>query len=208
MVNPCKVVDETIRKHLNWVNINFTKIVGPHLELLEEGPLRDINDTAATYYYRYLTAAMKALKPKQVVELGSAAGVGLLSMLPTLPKTSNLIACSIPEPEIEFRYIPEGKYDNLTLVRGDDLDPKVWPKDIDLNKTDIWFIDTDHNYAQLSSELRLYDKFFKQGAIVLLDDITLNDGMKRAWSEIEYPKLSLPDLHHSGYGMFYVDHKK
>jgi len=192
--------------------LDFSKIQ-PYLKDVSQGSLNDINNVVNLKYYRYLAALVKAIKPKQVVELGSAGGSSALMMLSTLPKDSMLYACSIPEPEGEFRFIKQD-YPNLTLIRGNDLDLAIWPKDCQLKETDLWFFDTDHNYEQLHAEMQLYDQFFKKGTIVLIDDIRLNEGMTRAWDEIKYPKLSLPDLHRSvsnmenpnppGFGMFVV----
>jgi len=197
MVTP-KEIDLLARKELQKLNMDE---IYPYLEHISEGSLNDINNIPMSLYYRYLAALVKAIKPKQVVELGSAGGASALMMLATLPKTSMLYACSIPEPEGEFRFIKQN-YPNLTMIRGDDLDLAVWPKDCQLKDTDLWFFDTDHNYKQLHTELKLYDQFFKKGTVVLIDDIRLNPGMTKAWNEIKYKKLSLPDLHWSGFGMF------
>lgn len=194
-----KRIDQKVRE----TELDFQR-EKPYLKYVNQGSLRDIYDGHAKYYM-YLPAMMKALRPKQVVELGSAGGASTLMMLSHLPKDSMLYACSIPEPEGEFRFIQE-EYPNLTLIRGDDLDLTIW-KDVELEQTDIWFLDTDHNYEQVHAELTIYDQYFKDGAIVLMDDIHLNEGMETAWDEIEYPKLELNDLHTykgTGYGMFYV----
>lgn len=197
-----KDIDISIRKELDWVNSHMGEI-RKHLTRCSQNSLNDIDNVAQSYYYRYLSAAMRALKPQMVVELGSAGGASTLMMLATLPKDSQLFACSIPEPEIEFRFIDESKYPNLTLIHGDDLDIEFW-RGVDLHEVDFWFIDTAHSFDQLHQELELYDRFFKKGAVVLLDDIRINEGMQRAWDEITYQKLSLPDLHHSGFGLICV----
>lgn len=176
----------------------------PYLHFVNEGSWSDIIGSHANYY-RFMASMMDLLKPKQVIELGSAAGASALMMTSHLPNDSMLYACTIPEPEGEFRFIQED-YPNLTLIRGNDLDLTVW-KDIDLKKTDIWFFDTDHNYHQIHSELNLYAPFFKKGALCFLDDIDLNEGMKQAWSEIKYDKLSIPhwhSYHKTGFGVFRV----
>ena len=199
MVTP-KEIDKLARDKL--VKLDMKKIQ-PYLKHVNQGSLNDINNVSTSRYYRYLAALVKAIKPKQVVELGSAGGASALMMLSTLPENSMLYACSIPEPEEEFRFIKQD-YPNLTLIRGNDLDLATWPKDCQLEKTDLWFFDTDHNYTQLHTELKLYDQYFKKGTIILIDDIRLNDGMIKAWDEIKYPKLSLPDLHWSGFGLIVI----
>lgn len=184
-------------------NLNWGKIF-PYLKHVGMGSMKDINDGHAEYY-KFLPALMNVVKPKQVVELGSAAGTSALMMLSCLPQDSHLYACSIPEIDGEFRFIKD-RHSNLTMIRGDDLDMRIW-KDVDLGKTDVWFIDTDHNFAQVNAELELYSPYFKKGAIVLMDDINLNEEMRTVWDEIEYEKHELNDLHtyeRTGFGMFIV----
>jgi len=174
----------------------------PYLKNVNQGSWADITGDHAKYY-KYLPIFIELTQPKQVVELGSAAGASTLMMLSHLQTESHLYACSIPEPDGEFRFIQE-EYPNLTLIRGDDLDLKVWGK-IDLKKTDIWFWDTDHTYDQIHAEYVLYKPFLKKGAVVFVDDINLNEGMKKFWSEVEYPKYELPDWHSymgTGFGVF------
>lgn len=176
----------------------------PYIKHVGQGSWNDIISGEAKYY-KFLPLVLDILKPEQVVELGSAAGTSALMMLSHLPANSNLYACSIPEPEGEFRFIKE-EYPNLHMIRGDDLDLKIW-RGVNLEATQVWFIDTEHTYEQLHAELELYNKFFRPGALVFLDDITLNDGMARAWNEIEYPKLALPGWHsysNTGFGVFAV----
>ena len=169
---------------------------------VNDGSMNDINNVSLSLYYRFLPALVKAIKPKQVIEMGSAGGASVLMMLSVLPETSKLYAMSLKEPEGEFRFIKKD-YLNLELRRGDNLNLDNW-KGVDLKKTDLWFLDTKHTFEQLHKEMELYDPYFKKGAIVLLDDIRLNSGMTKAWNEIKYNKLSLPDLHWSGFGMFQV----
>ena len=176
----------------------------PFIKHVQQGSWNDIISGEAKYY-KFLPLVIDILKPSQVIELGSAAGTSSLMMCSHLPETSNLYACSIPEAEGEFRFIKE-KYDNLHLIRGDDLDLSIW-SGVRLEDTQVWFIDTEHSYDQLHAELELYNKFFRPGALVFLDDITLNEGMARAWNEIEYEKLSLPGWHtykNTGFGVFKV----
>jgi len=190
-----KRLDQEVKNfQLDWERIN------PYLEGVNEGSLNDIHSPLSKYY-QYLPAVIALKKPNQVVELGSAGGASVLMMLSYLSPRAKMYACSLVEPEGEFRFITD-VYSNLTLIRGDDLNLSVWGE-CNLKRTDIWFIDTEHSYQQLHNELKLYNQFFKKGALVFLDDIHLND-MPQAWREIKYPKLSLEGWHHSGFGVFQV----
>lgn len=178
--------------------------VMPYIQHVEAGSWADIVQGHADYY-KYLPLVIEKFKPQQVVELGSAAGTSALMMLSYLPDNAMLYACSIPEPEGEFRFIKED-YPNLKLIRGDDLDLSVWGN-TDLAKTDIWFFDTNHTYEQISSEYKLYKPFFKKGCLVFIDDINLNEGMQQFWNELNEEKLALPEWHtylNTGFGVFTV----
>jgi len=60
----------------------------------------------------------------------------------------------------------------------------------------------------LEAELKIYEPFLKDTALILLDDITMTPGPKgleRAWDGIKWEKMSVPELHGSGFGIvFYV----
>mgnify|MGYP001563454044 CR=1 FL=1 len=106
---------------------------------------------------------------------------------------------------LEFSYVVD-KYPNLTMIVGDDLDMNNW-KNLDLNKTDIWYFDSEHSEKQLRAELALYSPFFKKGTILLFDDIHLNEEMERVWNELKdkydaYDATNL--LHYTGFGVICV----
>ena len=196
-----EILRELHQKVLSRLPEVTDELLRPYLAGVEQGGLDDLRDDL---YYKYLTALMLEVRPAQVIELGAAAGLSALMVLAGLPKDSNLYSCTRPEPEGEWRWIKED-YPNFIRVLGNDLDSSTWRgTNCGLAETDIWFLDTDHTYEQVKSELSHYKEFFKKGCLILLDDIKLNEGMYRAWLEIEYPKLDVSELHHSGYGIFTV----
>ena len=99
---------------------------------------RDIYDLERWAYYQWLPCLVRVTKPKQIVELGGAWGTSALMMLSELPDSSKLYSITLAE-EPAFKYIQED-YFNLVKIIGDDLDLNVWPKDMELGATDIWFI--------------------------------------------------------------------
>ena len=194
-------LEELHKKVLTRIPEVTDELLRPYLKDVEQGGLDDIRDDL---YYKYLTALAMEIKPWQIVELGAAAGGSALMFLAGMPKDSKLYSCTLPEPEGEWRWIKE-EYPNLVKVRGNDLDRLVWQgTNCYLPETDVWFIDTSHTYSQVKTELEHYGKFFKEGCLVLMDDIKLNDGMYKAWLEIEYQKLDVSELHHSGFGLLVV----
>lgn len=179
----------------------------PALRMANEGAVNDVLNTNGCANYQWIVGVVDELKPKLVVELGGAMGVWDLCVLHALPQTSALYSITFAEHGLEFSYIAD-KYLNFFPVIGDDLDMNSWPATLALGEADIWYIDSLHEEKQLRAELDLYSPFFKKGAIVLLDDIHLNEGMERVWGDITSGKNGKWDcfdasdpLHWSGYGI-------
>lgn len=176
------------------------------LRLVGQGQLQEVvngeSDRGCNRYYQWLACLMKLVKPKQVVELGAAAGISTILMATEMPKDSKLISVDI-DPSLAWKWMPD-EYPQVIKVLGDDLDLKIYPKDVDLSKTDIWFIDSLHTEQQLRAEFELYRPFWKKGAIVVLDDIKI-PGLDKVWSEITEDKCetTIPN-HYTGFGHFIV----
>lgn len=182
-----------------WEKYDLKK-AEPFLKGLNDGSRRDVEGSEAGYY-RLLPVLIDYLNSKQVVELGGAMGAASLMILSALPKDSRLYSITLEEGGQEFSFVKEN-YPNFVPIVGDDLILTNWPKELDLNKTDLWFFDSLHTYDQLHSELELYKPFFKKGAIILVDDIHMSEEMFRAWTEFPGDKFDASVyLHHSGYGI-------
>lgn len=168
------------------------------------GALRDIKDKEVSGYYQFLPCLMEYLRPRQVMELGGAMGASALMMLSSLPRESRLYSITLEENGLQFSFV-RGAYHNFVPVVGDDLILENWPRGLTLSKTDLWFFDSEHTYDQLKSELDLYGKFFRKGSVILVDDIHLNEGMFKAWSEFPGDKFDAsPWLHWSGFGLIVI----
>jgi predicted O-methyltransferase YrrM len=186
-----------------WESYDLKK-AEPYLKGLSPGARNDIENKKEIGYYQFLPVLVDHLKPEMVVELGGAMGASTLMMLSSLPKGSCLWSITLPEGGLEYSFVKEN-YQNFVPIVGNDLSLKSWPKEVKLEKTDIWFIDTEHTYQQLSSELKLYKKFFKSGAVILIDDIKLNQGMYKAWLEFPGDKFDASTwLHWSGFGIIVI----
>src|SRR6185295_5572717 len=68
---------------------------------------------------------------------------------------------------------------------------------------DLLFIDsgTEHVYSLISAEWRLYESCLTDRAIVVCDDIRVND-MPRFWDELPYEKMDVGGAESSGFGVF------
>lgn len=172
------------------------------MELHTRYPGRFCRPIANSYtYYRYLIGMVRVLKPMQVVELGGNNGLGAHYMLSTMPDGANLYTVDIVDALRELRFQPPQR-NNAHILIGDTRDMTIWDEcGVDLNKTDLWFFDSDHTYKQLTEEWALYSRYFRKGTVAMLDDVLLNEGMWQAWQEIPQAKLLTPEIHHSGWGL-------
>lgn len=182
------------------------------LKYANEGALLDALNRRAPgedcLNYQWWPCFIDELKPKQIVELGSAMGVGDICMLQAEYQDFKLYGITLEEGGLEFSYVEKDKYPNFFPIVGDDLDLSVWPKDLDLSKTDCWYIDSLHTEEQLRKEIELYKQFFAPGVPIVFDDIFQNPGMARVWHDLENllplkEKIDLTPygLHFTGYGL-------
>jgi predicted O-methyltransferase YrrM len=177
-----------------------------------EGQIREVkNENDRTnLYYQWLACLIKLLKPKQVVELGAAAGISTIMMATELPKDALLFSVD-NDPEIAWKWMDK-EYPQVVKVLGDTREMNTWTQDLyppvrgaNLEETDVWFFDSLHTQDQLEAELKLYTPFFKKGAVLVFDDIHMNPGMEKVWEELPYDKqdISTPN-HWSGFGVAVV----
>lgn len=150
-------------------------------------------------YYQWLYCLMKLLKPKQVIELGAAAGISTEMM--ALATDAKIISVDC-DPQ-SWRWM-DAEFPNVTKVLGDDLDLSLYPLNVVLEDTDIWFIDSLHEESQLQKEIDLYSPFWKRGSVVVFDDININPGMRKVWDSLNFDKFENNLLHWSGFGLLLV----
>lgn len=178
------------------------KEVMPALRNCNGGAIGDVLNREGCGYYQWTPGLIEVLKPKQIVELGAAMGVWDILVCHAKWQDFTLYAVTLPEQGLEFSFLAE-EYPQLVKVLGDDRDLTVWPKDLDLYQTDLWFLDSEHTYAQLKAEIDLYKPYWKPGTVLLFDDIRMPQ-LWPLWHELasEHDSVELTDpLHFSGYGL-------
>lgn len=150
-------------------------------------------------YYHWLSLAVHFLRPNHILELGTNTGASAIAMYAELPEDSTLTTVDIQDVA---HFIPEVMFADhrVGFVFGDDLKYEVL-REMD-KLFDLLFIDTNHNAAHLRQELEIYLPFCVPGALVVLDDINVND-MREVWDSLPYPKIDISqDCHYSGFGAF------
>lgn len=154
-----------------------------------------------TPYYKFLWAAMIVLQPKNVVELGTYWGLSGLAIMEGLP------------PDSEFTTVDNGAEDSNTHYHLNHVNDSrlhfIYASSLSVasrfSDIDFLYIDTAHNYEQVSKEWVLYEPLVSKGGVVLFDDIHLNDGMDRFWTELQGNKVDISEYHGSGFGIFFKE---
>ena len=169
----------------------------------------DIRNKKEVGNYCFFPGFIELLKPKQIVELGSAMGVAINCMLASPYKRFKLYGITLKERGKEFCFVKKDAYPNLRMIIGDYMDLLSWPKDLDLGKTDFWYIDGLHEGEHVRKQLLLYKPFFKPGTIITFDDIFINASMTEIWHDLESIldigfKTTLP-LHWTGWGLVQIE---
>lgn len=145
------------------------------------------------YYYQYLACVIKVLKAKQVVEIGADRGASTVMMA-----SEGAWVYSVDIRKDAWEYARFHK--NVSCLVGDSCDLSLF-EGVDLNKTDLWLIDGLHTYEQVKKELEVYQKYFKTGDVIILDD---TQQLGNIMNEIYMDKLESVDIHGNGVGVVVI----
>ncbi len=151
-------------------------------------------------HYKLLAGFVLALKPRRVIEIGTAQGLGALSMKAGLPAGGELITLDLI-PWAEFPgtvFLPaDFKDGSLRQVLGDLSDPKFfWSFAETLSGCDLLFVDAPKNvYFERAFLSNLSAISLPSNALVLFDDVR-HWNMLQIWREIKRPKLDLTSFGH------------
>lgn len=149
-------------------------------------------------YYWYLHALVLVTRPKKIVELGRCLGTSALFMLGALPDDGVLITVDIEERASDLTH--QLGDSRLRVLTGNDLDLATFDG-VDISDIDFLFIDTDHTCAQATKEWEFYVPFLSENALVVFDDITMNN-MGSFWSPLDCAKLETgTTYHYTGFGL-------
>jgi len=157
-------------------------------------------------HYKLLAGVVSVLRPKTIVEIGTATGTSALAMKSAMPEDGKITTFDL----LTWRDHPSAVLleddfaDGRLEQRSDDLStPAGWRANADvLQRADLIFVDAKHDGHQEREFLRGFDEVGLLNApLVVFDDIRVW-GMLGFWREIERPKLDLTSFGHwSGTGM-------
>lgn len=158
-------------------------------------------------YLQWLTLLVKHSDAKTIVELGNRYGVSSNTIFAGLNADQKFYSL---DTDINQIYVPDfvKNDDRVSFVTGDCLDLNIYKNskfDIPFN-IDILWTDTLHSLEQLSNEMLVYEPLLSDNAIIVIDDINLND--KRDYFDSSpHEKYDLTDdCHDTGFGV--IDFKR
>jgi len=157
-------------------------------------------------HYRLLSSITKALKPKMVVEIGTATGLSALAIKKYLPTDAKIAT---------FDVIKWQDYPDKCLKKEDFIDGRLKQYIADLSKksvalkyaellqkADLIFVDAEKDgimEEKFLEHLKLIK--FKKDPIIIFDDIHLWN-MLKIWHDVSMPKLDITSFGHwSGTGL-------
>jgi predicted O-methyltransferase YrrM len=157
-------------------------------------------------HYKLLNAIVSLLRPKTVIEAGTATGMSALAMKAALPEDGRIVTFDL----VAWRQYPgtvlrdedfadgrlEQRLEDLSTPAGRRANAEL------LQRAELIFVDAKHDGTQERAFVRGFEEVgLAKGPIVLFDDIRVWD-MLAFWQEITRPKLDLTSFGHwSGTGL-------
>jgi predicted O-methyltransferase YrrM len=196
-------IDELI---INFSNLQKKNTISEkNLSLFDKSSKTDLLylsfiDSKDQHYITFLNYIVKNLKPKNIVELGNREGLSTLSLYDAAKNVgADFYSIDI---EKDQRYCPPHMFKDsqMHFIFGDVCSYNVinqLPK-----KIDILFTDTLHYDFQLRDEWEIYQHLLADNALIVIDDININD-KRKLFDEVNFEKRDLTDLcHANGFGLF------
>lgn len=151
--------------------------------------LGGVQDAGNSDWRILLARLVKHLKAKQIIELGANEGWSGKFMLEQMGPDAHLYSVDIMDGFGHM--IPEDP--RVTKILSDDIEMSIWDKhNVDLKKTDLWEIDSDHSFEHISKQWELYSPYFKKGCVVAIDDVISDfPGVWKFWDALEADKFQI-----------------
>ena len=146
-------------------------------------------------YYLFLYLLARDMRPSVSLEIGTYLGTSACHL--AAGNRDAVVATIDIErncKDLIHRIAVEQDLRNLAAITARSTE---YVSDGDIN---LLFIDGNHTYDDAHGEYLRFRKSVAPGGVILFDDISLNDEMRRMWAEVEEPKVELPRLHYTGFG--------
>ncbi len=126
-----------------------------------------------------LAEAVRAIKPKIILEIGTARGGTLLIW--SYLASERVITCDLNDMNVQrslySRFPPPGSKCQVTLLSGNSHDASFkarLAKELNGEKADFLFIDGDHTETGVEADYNDYKEFVRPGGLIAFHDIVEN----------------------------------
>jgi len=123
-----------------------------------------------------LAEAVRAIKPRIIVEIGTARGGTLLIW--SYLASERVITCDLNDMSVQkplySRFPPPGSRCQVTLLSGNSHDPAFKARltqELNGEKADFLFIDGDHTEVGVEADYNDYKEFVRPGGLIAFHDI-------------------------------------
>ena len=195
-----KLIELGLNASRRSIDIDLSSIAS----LFPEDTARFINVWPGEHY-RFLAALVELLKPKLVIEIGTATGASCLTMKKYLPQDGRIVTYDIvPWNQYPGAGLKESDFDTGLEQRLIDLtDMNLAKSQYDLFKSaDFIFVDAAKDGKMEKTFCDMFDQInFEHSPIVVFDDIKFVNTLG-TWRDIKHPKLDITSFGHwSGTGI-------
>lgn len=148
-------------------------------------------------YYDFLYRLAEFMQPKVSIELGTDAGDSACYLAAGHPE-GTVLTIGMPQSQAVMDKVRP--FEHVNVMFGWTQDPMVVEHARTFGPVDILFVDTLHTRDHAWFEWQTYGTMVRPGGVIIFDDIELHDEMRGFWASIPGQKVSLPNLHNTGFG--------
>lgn len=151
-------------------------------------------------YYGFLYHLAKEMGPANILEIGTDKGDSACHMAAARADNYVVTIDVAVSQVILDRVAP---FPNLLFIQDNANRVPDLPNDLRRIRPeyDIFFEDGEHSGGQVSGEWANYVPLVRSGGLIIMDDINLPTGIREFWDNIVWPKIELPHLHNTGFGV-------
>lgn len=148
-------------------------------------------------YYLFLYELARRVDPKIVIETGTRRGHSAAQFAAGAPAATVITIDILESSKADVARFP---VTNVVALTGDST--KIFDQVKGMAPVcDILLLDSDHTYEVIRAEYLAYRELVRDGGIILIDDININPGLRKAWDEVSDPKIEATHLHYMGFGL-------
>lgn len=167
-----------------WADGQKIDLSGVGYGRLHWGNQTDVRDEPSPYYY-FLAGLVRRFNFSKILEIGTHWGGATRAMHRGMlnPQYGKIVTVDITtESDNRLKDYPD-----IVKIVGDGNSPEVFTKvmsEFETKPADLVYIDAEHQMMPTFTSFAIYAMALRPKLIVL-DDVTLSDGMRQAWGLIK-----------------------